>query len=296
MQSKEERYYSGPPQRDPNRPLPGEVSPQRRRLFKRISFGLVFVGVGMWLGILFQPESNTELLTRIKELEAKVVEIKNERDELKRTLAYRGNQGTKSGALKDADRDRHLREGAAYVVAIRSADAQAASDLMAWFITRWNNVLNQPQEDDRVTRRAALLTQLLTGMAKNLHPGDYIPWQAEFLSAKWLGELHFDMDGDGLPAKRSSRNRQDGFVSQSICHVAMSLNQSVTDAQVLMMPDIDCDLPENRISVVLSGSTFDDALTTFVRTAREKSFIIVEKKQKGLRMVLVGKAKRRRRR
>src|SRR5205814_682238 len=91
--------------------------------------------------------------------------------------------------------------------------AQPAAELIEWFIGRWNALLDKPLPNDRATRRAEALSLLVGGMGKNLHPEDYVPWQAEFLAGNWLGELHFDLDGDGLPAKRSPRRRV-AFISQ----------------------------------------------------------------------------------
>ncbi|MEZ4272781.1 MAG: hypothetical protein R3C68_15520 [Myxococcota bacterium] len=132
------------------------------------------------------------------------------------------------------------------------------------------------------------MSLLIGGMAKNLHPGDYVPWQAEFLSGDWLGELHFDINGDGLPGKRTDMNPRDGFSNVSVCHIAMALNLSVRDAQVLVMPKMRCDSPRAKVSVFLQGRTLDDALTEFVTAMRQEGFLVVERQEKGIRLILVG--------
>jgi len=116
-----------------------------------------------------------------------------------------------------------------------------------------------------------------------------VPWQAEFFDGHWLGEVHFDLDGDGYPGKRSMPNPHDGFANLSICHIAMALNLSVLDARVLVMPDLHCDRSDNKMSVFLQGATLDEAITDFVKAARYSGFIVKESLDKsGLRLVLVG--------
>jgi hypothetical protein len=60
------------------------------------------------------------------------------------------------------------------------------------------------------------------------------------------------------------------------------------------MPEMECDRPENRMSVFLQGSTLNDAINEFVRSVRREGFLVVEKKKKNIRMVLIGKRKGRR--
>jgi hypothetical protein len=69
----------------------------------------------------------------------------------------------------------------------------------------------------------------------------------------------------------------------------MALNQSVTDAEVLITADLDCDKPENKMSVFLQGATLDDALNEFIRACKRERFVVVEKNKKGVRLILVGK-------
>ena len=55
---------------------------------------------------------------------------------------------------------------------------------------------------------------------------------------------------------------------------ARESDQAVTDAQILVMPDMKCDLPKNRMSVFLAGATLDDALDEFVRAVRREGFLV----------------------
>ncbi|MFH1177695.1 MAG: hypothetical protein V1750_09840 [Acidobacteriota bacterium] len=165
---------------------------------------------------------------------------------------------------------------------------QAAAELIEWFVARWNDLLDRPQDGDRTGRRAEVLSRLIGGMAQNLDPDDYVPWQAEFLNGEWLGELHFDLDGDGFPAKRASPNPKDGFADVSICQVAMAINQTVLDAQVLVQPQMRCDSPNAKISVFLQGRTLDDALDELVRALKRDSFFVNDRVFKGTRMILIG--------
>ncbi|HET6345166.1 MAG TPA: hypothetical protein VFH51_09540 [Myxococcota bacterium] len=287
MTWKQDRYYSGVPLGGPSQPLPDEIPPMHKKRLTMAVSGIVLLGVGVLVGLWIAPEAPRDVKKQLaearKQIAARDAQIAQLETSLKAPITSVG-----SGKLKPADRLRHEREGKRYVTALRRAGAQGAANLMEWFIGRWNQLLDQPQPDDRTGRRAATLSLLIGGMAANLNPGDYVPWQAEFLNNKWLGELHFDIDGDGLPGKRATANTHDGFANVSICQVAMALNQSTTDAQVLVMPDMKCDRADSRMSVFLQGTTFDDALNEFIRAVRSQGFLAVEKQEKGVRLILVG--------
>lgn len=296
MSSKGERYFSGVPvSNDPSRSLPGEVPPGRKELFMQIGAGIILVAIGVGIGVGISPESPKKLEQKIIALEGELQMSRAKVAELDRTLTYRQvERPTLKGRLKDSDRRRHETQGRKYAQVLRSVKAQPAADLMDWFIDQWNGLLDAPQPDDRVGRRAAVLSLLVGGMAENLNPDDYVPWQAEFfLKHKWLGELHFDLDGDGLPAKRTAPNPKDGFANMSVCQIAMALNQSITDVQVMVMSDLHCDRPEARMSVFLQGKTLNDAVNEFIRALRREGFIVVERKKQGVRLVLIGQGKRR---
>ena len=283
------RHYDGFV-RDPRRPLPGEVSPRQRQFFVLGVVTIGLVGVGAVLGLWIAPESPIEDRLRIGELEEKL-RLRDDRiSALERELLYNQLDGPSGGGkLSATDRARHLRKGREYSRALRRVQAQAAAEMLDWFVQRWNKLLDSPAEDDRVSRRAATLTLLVSGMAQNLHPEDYVPWQAEFFGGHWLGELHFDLDGDGLPTTRNHPNSHDGFADTSICHIAMAFNQAVIDAQVLIMPDMPCNAAGARMSIFLQGDTFNAALTEFVRAVREYGFIVTERHEKGNRLILIGR-------
>jgi hypothetical protein len=287
--TKQERYYSGMPARDPRQPLPNEVPPGLRSQFVKLAIGIALVGAGAILGLGLAPEGPKELQKRVYELEAMVKDRNDRLAEANRTLASQGITSSSSrGMLKAADKQRHEEFIRRYAASLRKAQAQPAAELIEWFAGRWNSLLDKPMPNDRITRRAEALSLLVGGMGKNLHPEDYVPWQAEFLAGQWLGELHFDLDGDGLPAKRTAANPYDSYADVSVCHVAMALNQAVTDARVLVMPAMRCDSPKARISVFLSGRTLDDALSELVKSLRLEGFLVVEKQDKAVRLILVG--------
>ncbi|MEL7305753.1 MAG: hypothetical protein AAGJ56_07975 [Myxococcota bacterium] len=283
-----------PPIGDPRDPLPGEVTPAaRRRLVALVAAILVFA-LGAVVGVWLSPESSTEATERIAELEAQLKKTRAEAADLRRQLNYGSTAVEKSsGSLDPAIARRHLKQAKRITSALRQAKAQGASMLFDWFVDRWNRVLDHPREDDRVGRRAELLSRLVGGMSENLNPGDYVPWQTELYRGAWLAELHYDLDGDGLPGPRKSRNRNDGFADKSICHIAMALNQSITDAQVLVMDDLRCHEARNRMTAFLQGETFDDALDEFAEAARGAGFLVVERTEKRQRLILVGNRKRR---
>ncbi|MEE8408704.1 MAG: hypothetical protein V3T05_03785 [Myxococcota bacterium] len=296
MSSKGERYFSGVPvSNDPSQPLPGEVPPGRKQLFMQVGAGIILVAVGVGFGVVISPESPKKLEEKIVALQGELQTSRAKVAELERSLTYRHvKRAIANGRLKDEDRRRHETQGRKYAHALRMVKAQPAADLMDWFIGQWNGLLDAPQPDDRVGRRAAVLSLLVGGMAENLNPDDFVPWQAEFfLDHKWLGELHFDLDGDGLPAKRTAPNPKDGFANTSVCQIAMALNQSITNAQVMVMSDLHCDRPEARISVFLQGKTLNDALNEFIVALRREGFIVVERKKKSVRLILIGQGTRR---
>lgn len=276
--------------------LQGDATPkeeQAKSTWLTVLAAIAWVGVGVFMGVAFwganAPEAEVAQ-ARISELEQALAASQAKVVSLERSLAYRANHNSKQGgALLPRDRKRHLVQGKRYAKLLKRAQAQPAADLMLWFVDRWNALLDDRQSGDRLSRRAKALSQLMSGMAQNIDPEDFVPWQAEFLESRWLGDVHFDLDGDGLPTSRFGPNPKDGFASRSICEIAMALNQSVTDAQVLLMPNLKCDAQNARLSLFLSGETLDDALSEFVRGARRVGFSVVEKRKKGTRLILVGK-------
>jgi hypothetical protein len=281
------------PPKKPRRDLLAGWTPAQRQLFLVISVAIVLIGMGAALGLWLAPESPAETAAQVTQLEAEIETQKQKIGELERALKYQAtDKPVEIGRLTDEERRRHEREGRRYVAALRRVKAQGAAELMEWFVHRWVQLLDQPQPDDRVGRRAATLSLLVGGMAANLNPGDYVPWQAEFFNSKWLAELHYDIDRDGLPGKRSAPNARDGFANVSVCHIAMAINQAVSDAQVLVMPDMRCDRADARMSVFLQGTTWDDAITEFVQAVKQHGFVVVERLDKGVRLVLIGTGKR----
>ena len=284
--SKADRYFQGAPLAGPELALRDQLPPIWRRRLLQYGTSVACLAIGLLMGLYLAPDTPRSAALKVHQLEEALMR----REALVASLEQQmhGSTSLSEGKLKKADRMRHQREGRRYAASLRRTGAQGAGDLMEWFVQRWDQLLDAPQEDDRATRRAATLALLVGGMAANINPGDYVPWQAEFLGGQWLGELHFDLDGDGLPGKRADANRHDGFANVSVCQVAMALNQSMRDAQVLMMPELRCDRPEARMSVFLQGRTLNDALDEFVRAIKSQGFIALEKEQNGMRLVLVG--------
>ena len=282
---------SKPPAR--RKQLPGELSPGGRLLLRRLIVGTVLVGLGALGGLALSPESPAEATARTAALELQLQDAKRRISELEWSVKHPAPMNESSGGrLKPADRLRHERESRRYATILRHVHAQGAAELISWFVTRWNSMLDSPTLNDRTGRRAELLSLLVGGMAANLDPRDYVAWQAEFLNGNWLGDLHFDLDGDGYPGKRSMPNPHDGFANTSVCQIAMALNQTARDARVLMMPEMSCDRPESRMSVFLQGATVNDAITDFVKALQRDGFVAVEKVEKGTRLVLVGPGSR----
>ena len=279
---------------DPRQPVPGEVSPERKRQMMQLIAAVCLLGLGAMLGVFFSPAAPQHAQQRISELEAELGKARSRIGKLRRRVQYSGANAdaTSESTLGAKIRKRHLRYGRQYAKQLREAKAQAAADLILWFVQRWNSVLAHPKPDDRLGRRAEILALLVSSMAETLHPGDYVTWQEEFFGGDWLGELHFDVDGDGLPTTRSGANPRDGFANTSVCKVAMALNQAVTNASVFITHDLPCDAPEMRVSTVLAGRTLNDALNQLVRRLKREGFAVVKTHNKRGRFILIGPGNR----
>ncbi len=274
---------------DPGKPLPGEIPPARRLLRQRLVAATLLFAAGGIVGVVLAPEAPSTAKARISELEGELASARRHMTELEWSVKHPASDVAPSGGkLRPADRARHEREARRYAEILRKQHAQGAAELVTWFVSRWDAMLDAPTLNDRTGRRAELLALLVGGMAENLDPGDYVPWQAEFLAGNWLGDLHFDLDGDGFPGARSMPNPHDGFAATSVCQIAMALNQTARDARVLVMPEMSCDRPEAKMSVFLQGTTIDDAITDLVKALQRDGFLVVEKIENGVRLVLVG--------
>jgi hypothetical protein len=287
---KRELYFSGAPiQDDASKPLPGEITPERRRAF---IFAGSLVGcfcLGLVLGLALAPQTPAEILAKNEALEEELQSAQKRITDLERTVAYKDTvKPITAGKLPADIRARNQQGIDRIAIMMKRFKAQGASELMEWFGKRWNDLLDHPEPEDRTGRRAATLALLIGGMAENMHPQDFVEWQASFFRGNWLAELHYDIDGDGLPGSSNGVNPKDGFANVSVCQVAMALNQSVTDTQILVTPDMRCDRPQSRISLFLQGSTFKDAIDEFVEAAEQEGFLVVQRREKNVRLILIG--------
>jgi len=270
-----------------------DMTPNQRKLFGYLLVGLLCFGIGLTCGFLIANEPESGQILRQEQLLVQVKEQQQQIAELERSLTYNQTQQTKlKGKLDDKVRQLHIQQGKRYSDAMRKARHQKAANLIDWFVTRWNSVLDDPMTDDRLNRRAALLSQLVGAMGENLDPGDFANWQAEFLAQPWIAEIAYDLDGDGYPAPRKSKNPRDGFTETSVCKIAMALNQTATNAQVLVMPEMRCDQPEARMSLFLSSDNINGALTEFVKALQSRGYLVIDKTQQGIRRILLGPARR----
>lgn len=295
MVSKRDRYYSGKVS-GYVKPLPNEGTgsgvyhTHKERL--RLACGaVVLLGVGMVVGMTITKDPSKQQEAALVTMESDLRQAHAQIAELERSLAY-GKNGQETaeakGRLSPAIRKNMLTTGHKYAKLLRDQKAQSAAELFDWFVERWVDLLDFPEANDRIGRRAETLSRLVGGMAAHLHPKDYVPWQAEFFSGHWLGDLHFDLDEDGFPTSRIADNPKDGFAKVSVCQIAMSLNLLATDARILVMPDMSCDQSDARMSVFLQGHSIDDAFSEFVKAVRREGYIAVEKQEKGTRLILLG--------
>lgn len=289
MSKKRELYYSGRTENDPRKPLPGEITPERRRAFVTASMIVGAFSLGLVLGLWLAPQTPAEMIAKNEALEEELASSQKRVTDLERTLQYQKTEkAVKPGKLSPEIRERNQVGCERIAAMMKRFKAQGASELMEWFGKRWNELLDQPEPDDRTGRRAATLSLLIGGMAENMHPQDFVEWQASFFRGGWLAELHYDIDGDGLPGKSSEKNPKDGFANVSVCQIAMALNQSVTDTQILVTPDMRCDRPQARMSIFLQGSTFADAIDEFVEAVNNEGFLVVQRREKNVRLILIG--------
>lgn len=246
--------------------------------------------LGLLLGVLLIPGPSASLQTQLQQAQTRLQEQKVTIEKLERSLSYQppAAEATTRG-LSPKHRAMVETQGAEYARVLKRANHKPASDLVHWFVSRWVSMLSQSTPHERTTTRAILLQQFVSAMAKNLNPGDYIEWQMEFLAQPWLGEVSVDFDGDGYPTTLKGKNPRDGFTQVSVCQIAMALNQAVTNAQVLLTPNIQCDAPASRISLFLSGTTLKDALTEFTTTLKGQGFLVTDVASKGRRSILIGR-------
>ena len=271
-----------------------DMTPSQKRIFVYLLVGIFCFGLGLTAGFMLANEPQSEQISRMESLVQQTKDQQRKIEELERSLTYRQTQETTlKGKLDPKVRQLHTDQGKRYAEALRSARHHKAAGLIEWFVKRWNSVLDDPRVDDRVGRRADVLSQLVGAMGENLDPGDFANWQSEFFAQPWLAEISYDLDGDGYPAPRNAKNPRDGFTEQSVCKIAMALNQTVTNAQVLVMPAMKCDRPEARMSVFFSSEKLQGALSEFAKTLTSRGYLVVDKTQGGIRRILVGPQQKR---
>ena len=282
---------------DPNQsPLlsDDDMTPGQRKLMGTLIIGLVCFTLGLGAGFFISNEPAQGQLERERQLSQQLKAQQQKIAELERSLTYNQTQkaGANNGKLDPKIKELHTQQGKRYSDAMRKARHQKAANLIDWFVVRWNSVLDDPMTGDRLDRRADLLSQLVGAMGENLDPADFANWQSEFFAQSWLAEIAYDLDGDEYPAPRKAKNPRDGFTQTSVCKIAMALNQTVTNAQVLVMPEMKCDRPEARMSVFLSSETIDGALTEFVKALRAQGYLVIDKTRQGVRRILLGPGRR----
>ena len=289
MTEKQKHFRGSLPKHE--KPFVPGLPPSQKNRFRQMFFGLSIFILGVILGISLSDQNPEKLKKELIELKESIKEKELTIDSLKRSAQYKNLAESiktqKTTPLPQKIKERFIKVGEEQIRGLRRAKAQRGAELLAWFLDQWQAIIEKPRENDRIERRAAILSLFIGGMAENLNPDDYIPWQADFLNGNWLPEMHFDLDKDGYPAKRNAKNPTDSFSNKSVCHIAMALNQTIKNAQVLVMPNMKCDRPEAKMSVFLQGKTLNDALNIFVKTAQQLGFIIVERKAKGSRLFLL---------
>jgi hypothetical protein len=288
--AKDDKYFSKDlPKYE--KPMIPEMPASQKNLFRQTFIGLAIFILGVFVGISVSEQEPKKVKKELALLKTEVREQEETIDKLKRSAQYKKTakvaQGQKIVPIPKATKALFVKTGEMQIKGLRRAKAQRGAELLAWFLDEWQSILEKPGNGDRTERRPAALSLFIGGMAENLNPEDYIRWQADFLNGNWLPEVHFDLDKDGYPAKRSYKNPLDSYSDKSVCHIAMALNQTIKNAQILVMPNMRCNRPEAKMSIFLQGKTLNDALNVFAQTAQELGFILVEKKSRGSRLFLL---------
>src|SRR5262245_47415779 len=122
--------------RDPSKPLPGEVKPAQKLLFRQLVGGTLLFAAGVVLGFVATPETSDEANARIGQLEGELKQAKQRALELERAVKYKSaeNANRPGGKLRPEDRKRHERESRRYAKILRSVKAQSAAELIQWFV------------------------------------------------------------------------------------------------------------------------------------------------------------------
>ncbi|MEC9464642.1 MAG: hypothetical protein VX834_02580, partial [Myxococcota bacterium] len=206
---------------------------------KLIITAIIACALGLIVGFGVTNESPEDQSKREAELHQALAQARARIAELERSLTYQNNQAQQVTSALSAESKAQLQErGRQYAAVMRKNKHKRAADLIEWFVGRWTELLDRPQDGDRTGRRAELLSKFVGAMGENLNPGDFTVWQSELLGKPWLPEIGFDLDQDGYPAKRGGQNPRDSFTETSVCQVAMALNQTILNAQVLVMPEM----------------------------------------------------------
>jgi hypothetical protein len=263
---------------------PIELSPRLRKILVGGVSAIVFALIGAFFTLWITPLSPSDLKQELQK-------ITQENKRLKQSCALLNTPKQESGflhKLATKDKIRHLKTSQKASRYLQQHGAQGAAELLNWFIQKWNALLDNPHENDRIDRRAALLAFMIAEMANTVDPADYVAWQAEFFTGNWLGDVHFDLDGDGYPAQKNSPNPRDTFTNVSVCQIAMAINLTIADVKIFIMPDLQCEHPQARINIFLHGNTLNEAASYFVKNVKQQGFSIAERRQGPLRFILLG--------
>ena len=263
----------------------------RLKLFAIFFLGLV---LGMLGGVQMADEAPDDLLNRLDHSQQKLRRAQDKIRELERGSQYASNQSyQEKSVLPPSVLNKHQEEVKRYTASMRQSKHLRAAGLVEWFISRWNELLAQPQPDDRKLRRAEVLEKFIGAMKENLNPGDFVPWQSEFLGQPWIAELGFDLDGDGYPARSGVRNPRDSFTNVSLCKIGMALNQALLDTQILFAPDVKCGDSGSRISLFLAGETLRDATEEYAKALKSRGYVVKELRKRNIQQLIVSSGRRR---
>lgn len=251
----------------------------RRRCFIGIAYTVVVLMLGVIVGLALGPTSDQlskdQLSKKLKACQQALRQAQQSVSMLPASL--------KTNQLKE------LQNGSkAYISTLKKTGHLGAAELMEWFVGQWESVLQQPQGGDRLTRRAKLLSSLLGAMAENVDPNDFIAWQLELRRQAWLFGYNQPVSGAAYPAPSKHSNPRDSFANTSACQIAMVLNQTVRNVNIVISPTFSCSPSAHLMSVFLSAQTLGQAVDQFVADLRRQGIAVAESKVDGQRLITIG--------
>jgi hypothetical protein len=262
----------------------------RLAAIKSFMKGVVILGIGAVLGIFLTSADPQELHKMLSQVQRELVDLKSQNAALQVSLAEAKKVNHPQGNLTLEEKKILELGGQKYADLLSSEGFQGPSDLVKWFIGRWIEVLDETNAGDRLTLRADLLVNFIQSMRANINPGDFVAWELELRRQSWLLGYNASIARENFPRNMSEANPRDSLGLMSICELVMIMNQTVSDADILLAPNVNCSVgSEHKFSLFLSDPTLEGALTQMVNFLRTQGYLVVDSIKDDRRQILIGK-------